>query len=97
YIAETLETIIDGHPHSRIEDLMPWRFRQNVKPASIGLRLSAYQNGGNRRFLRSARALRSPTQLRMAPVDALERLPITIPLVPRQIFPEIEPIDTLLA
>ncbi|MDH2348981.1 hypothetical protein, partial [Bradyrhizobium sp. SSUT77] len=42
YIAETLETIIDGHPHSRIEDLMPWRFRQNVKPASIGLRLSAY-------------------------------------------------------
>ena len=42
YIAETLETIIDGHPHSRIEDLMPWRFPQNVKPASIGLRLSAY-------------------------------------------------------
>jgi hypothetical protein len=28
YIAETLETIIDGHPHSRIEDLMPWRFRK---------------------------------------------------------------------
>ncbi len=28
YIAETLETIIDGHPHSRISDLMPWRFRK---------------------------------------------------------------------
>ncbi|MET4484388.1 transposase [Bradyrhizobium sp. F1.13.3] len=28
YIAETLETIIDGHPHSRIEDFMPWRFRK---------------------------------------------------------------------
>src|SRR5438477_3524762 len=28
YIAETLEMIIDGHPHSRIEDLMPWRFRK---------------------------------------------------------------------
>nr|WP_249803087.1 transposase domain-containing protein [Bradyrhizobium sp. 35] len=28
YIAETLETIIDGHPDSRIEDLMPWRFRK---------------------------------------------------------------------
>ncbi|WP_247486129.1 IS66 family transposase, partial [Bradyrhizobium sp. 193] len=28
YIAETLEAIIDGHPHSRIEDLMPWRFRK---------------------------------------------------------------------
>ncbi|MFC7698337.1 transposase domain-containing protein [Bradyrhizobium sp. GCM10028915] len=36
YIAETLEAIIDGHPHSRIEDLMPWRFRKAVKPASIG-------------------------------------------------------------
>ena len=28
YIAETLGAIIDGHPHSRIEDLMPWRFRK---------------------------------------------------------------------
>jgi hypothetical protein len=28
YIAETLEAIIDGHPHSRIEELMPWRFRK---------------------------------------------------------------------
>jgi transposase len=28
YIAETLEAIIDGHPHNRIEDLMPWRFRK---------------------------------------------------------------------
>ena len=28
YIAETLEAIIDGHPFSRIEDLMPWRFRK---------------------------------------------------------------------
>ncbi|MET4121908.1 hypothetical protein ABIB85_008365 [Bradyrhizobium sp. JR1.5] len=27
-IAETLETIIDGYPHSRIEDLMPCRFRK---------------------------------------------------------------------
>ncbi|WP_247391986.1 hypothetical protein [Bradyrhizobium sp. 35] len=27
-MAETLETIIDGHPDSRIEDLMPWRFRK---------------------------------------------------------------------
>jgi hypothetical protein len=29
YIAETLEAIIDSHPHSRIEDLMPWRFRKS--------------------------------------------------------------------
>jgi hypothetical protein len=28
YIAETLEAIIDGHPHGRIEALMPWRFRK---------------------------------------------------------------------
>lgn len=32
YIAETLEAIIDGHPHSRIEDLMPWRFRKASSP-----------------------------------------------------------------
>lgn len=28
YIAETLETIIHGHAHSGIKDLMPWRFRK---------------------------------------------------------------------
>ncbi|WP_371827230.1 transposase domain-containing protein [Bradyrhizobium sp. 184] len=28
YIAETLEAILDGHPHSKIDDLMPWRFRK---------------------------------------------------------------------
>lgn len=27
YIAETLQAILDGHPKSRIADLMPWRFR----------------------------------------------------------------------
>lgn len=26
YIAETLRAILDGHPQSRIEDLMPWHF-----------------------------------------------------------------------
>jgi len=26
YIAETLRAILDGHPRSRIEDLMPWHF-----------------------------------------------------------------------
>lgn len=25
YIADTLRAILDGHPKSRIEDLMPWR------------------------------------------------------------------------
>lgn len=28
YIANTLGAILDGHPKSRIEDLMPWRFSQ---------------------------------------------------------------------
>ncbi len=28
YIAETLQAIIDGHPQSRIEELMPWNFRK---------------------------------------------------------------------
>ena len=27
YIATTLRAIIDGHSRSRIDDLMPWRFR----------------------------------------------------------------------
>jgi hypothetical protein len=26
YIAQTLRAILDGHPRSRIEDLMPWCF-----------------------------------------------------------------------
>ncbi len=32
YIAATLRVILDGHPKSRIEDLMPWRFDQ---PSSL--------------------------------------------------------------
>ncbi len=28
YIAETLRVILDGHPASRIENLMPWHFRK---------------------------------------------------------------------
>jgi transposase len=27
YLAATLRAILDGHPRSSIEDLMPWRFR----------------------------------------------------------------------
>jgi transposase len=27
YLAATLRAILDGHPQSRIEDLMPWRFQ----------------------------------------------------------------------
>ena len=27
YLADTLREILDGHPQSGIEDLMPWRFR----------------------------------------------------------------------
>lgn len=32
YIADTLRAILDGHPKSAIEDLMPWCFNQ---PSSI--------------------------------------------------------------
>jgi IS66 C-terminal element len=38
YIAETLGAITDGPPHSRIEDLMPWRFR---KASSLVNRVAA--------------------------------------------------------
>ena len=26
YLADTLRAILDGHPKSRVEDLMPWRY-----------------------------------------------------------------------
>ena len=32
YIAETLDAIINGHPQSAVEDLMPWRFRKTSTP-----------------------------------------------------------------
>jgi hypothetical protein len=33
YLADTLRAILDGHPRSRIEDLMPWRYAQ--QPSSL--------------------------------------------------------------
>src|ERR1700723_2937654 len=33
YLAETLTAIINGHPQSQIEDLMPWRFRKTSSPS----------------------------------------------------------------
>jgi transposase len=32
YLAATLRVILDGHPKSRLEELMPWRFEQ---PSSL--------------------------------------------------------------
>ena len=32
YLADTLRAILEGHPNSRIEDLMPWRHAQ---PSSL--------------------------------------------------------------
>lgn len=32
YLADTLRAILDGHPRSHIEDLMPWRHAQ---PSSL--------------------------------------------------------------
>jgi hypothetical protein len=34
YIAETLRAILDGHPKSRIEELMPWNFRKTSSRAA---------------------------------------------------------------
>ena len=33
YLAETLAAIINGHPQSQIDDLMPWRFRKTSSPS----------------------------------------------------------------
>ncbi|WP_353019675.1 transposase domain-containing protein [Mesorhizobium sp. M1403] len=32
YLAETLDGIINGHPQTQIEELMPWRFRKTSSP-----------------------------------------------------------------
>lgn len=34
YLADTLRAIIDGHPRSRIEDLMPWRYNETSSIAA---------------------------------------------------------------
>jgi hypothetical protein len=34
YIADTLQAILDGHPQSRIEELMPWRYRKTSSLAA---------------------------------------------------------------
>jgi transposase len=34
YIADTLQAILDGHPQSRIEELMPWRFQKTSSLAA---------------------------------------------------------------
>ena len=34
YIADTLRAILDGHPQSRIEELMPWRFQKTSSLAA---------------------------------------------------------------
>ena len=36
YIAETLQAILNGHPQSQIENLMPWRFPKTSSPLPQG-------------------------------------------------------------
>ena len=33
YLTKTLQAIMDGHPKSRIDELMPWRFASASSPA----------------------------------------------------------------
>ena len=37
YIADTLQAILHGHPQSRIEELMPWRFQKSSSLAAQGI------------------------------------------------------------
>ena len=34
YLADTLRAILDGHPQSRIDELMPWRFQESSSLAA---------------------------------------------------------------
>ena len=45
YIAATLCAILDGHPQSRIEDLMPWCFNQPSSLAAQGRAVALTQSG----------------------------------------------------
>lgn len=36
YLATTLRAILDGHPQSGIEAVMPWRFNQMSSRAALG-------------------------------------------------------------
>ncbi|MER8519677.1 MULTISPECIES: transposase domain-containing protein [unclassified Mesorhizobium] len=38
YLAETLDAIINGHPQTQIEELMPWRFRKTSSPNPQAIR-----------------------------------------------------------
>ena len=38
YIAETLQAILDGHPQNRIEELMPWGFRNKLPCSDVSRR-----------------------------------------------------------
>jgi hypothetical protein len=44
YLAATLRAILNGHPRSRIEDLMPWRPTQPSSLAAYGLNLALTVN-----------------------------------------------------
>jgi transposase len=37
YIADTLRAILDGHPQSRVDELMPWNFRKTSSPHPQGI------------------------------------------------------------
>ena len=34
YVADTLRAILDGHPQSRIDELVPWRFQTSSSLAA---------------------------------------------------------------
>ena len=36
YIAAVLDRLATGHPISRIDELLPWNFKANRQPASMG-------------------------------------------------------------
>ena len=54
YIADTLRAILDGHPQSRIDELMPWRFQKSSSWRATGEH-DLFGMLGRRTWIRSRR------------------------------------------
>ena len=71
YLDATLRAILDGHPKSRIDDLMPWRYAQPSSLAAKGHAVALTSLGAILRDRRGAQTgpgrLRSQTQRLVAP------------------------------
>ena len=78
YIAETLQAIIDGHPRSRIEELMPWNFRKasSQNASGIGKALRSLRNATSSSRTSEARCLWGRRRGKRTAIFSRDALPL---------------------